>query len=153
LPWFKTLSEGQRLQIIRIGNLNVQADGDESLGINPSLAMNDRLGVAVIGDPLEQDVTQPARRLAGDIDQPGPVLVIVPVSLAVGLDEVAGRHQCVMQPTPMNAPLLTNSAIELFGDPLAVAVAGWRVESVRIDLGREHGQVGEIASNLRARPF
>ena len=59
-------------------------------GLTQSLVTNRRLSVAVISDTFERNVCQPTPRLPGDIDQPSPILVIVEIRLAIGLDE-AGR--------------------------------------------------------------
>ena len=74
LPWLEPGRDRHRLDVVRVGNGDVEADGDERLGLNPSLAMDDRLGIAVVGDPLERDVAEPSRRLARDLGEPEPIL-------------------------------------------------------------------------------
>jgi hypothetical protein len=124
---------------------------DQALGHNPSLAMNGRLGVASVDDSLKWDIPKPARRLAGDIGQPAPILVRVPVGLAVGLDEVAGRDQRIVKASPMNVTLLTDGAIKLLGEPFAIAVTRCGVEPVRIHLRGQHGEIAESTPGFLAR--
>ena len=42
----------------------------------------------------------------------------------------------------MSAPLPSERASKLRCGPLAVAMPGWRIEAVRINLGRQDGEVG-----------
>ena len=96
---------------------------------------NHRLGVAIVDDPLERDVAQPARRLAGDLDQLGPVLVDILVGLAIGLRQASGGDEKVVEGAPVNLSATCNQPIELLSDPTPIAMPCLGVESIRIDLG------------------
>ena len=84
--------------------------------------VDERLGVAIIGDALEVDITQPACALPCCVDEPRPVVVIVDINVAVRLHEVAGGNEYIMQSAPMDTPPLADGTVELFGEPLAVAM-------------------------------
>ena len=142
LPWFEPRRDCHRLDVVGVGNGDVEADRDERLGPNPCLTMDDRLGVAVVGDALERDIAEPSRRLARGPREPLPVIIRVAVDLAVRLHGGAfAGHQDVMQPAPVNAPGRPQRLVHVPGKPFPVAVARRRVEPVRIDL---RGQRGEI---------
>jgi hypothetical protein len=68
LPGFEPRRDCHRLDVVHLGNGDVETDGDRRFGYNPSLAMDGRIGVAVVGGPLERDVAQPSRRLAAVSD-------------------------------------------------------------------------------------
>ena len=53
----------------------------------------------------------------------------------------------------MNLPSPSDGAVKLFCQPSTVTVPGGSVESVGIDLGREHCQVGKMAVGLSASGF
>ena len=57
----------------------------------------------------------------------------------------------------MNSPRVADGSIELFGEPGAVAVSGWGIEPVRIDLRRQDSEIvaaaaGFTASFLKSAP-
>jgi hypothetical protein len=82
--------------------------------------VNYRRRVAVVGDPLERDITEPPRRLTGNVDEPMPVVVIVDVNLAVRLDDVALRNNGIMESAPVDSPDIGNRAAER---PVAIDAA------------------------------
>jgi len=53
----------------------------------------------------------------------------------------------------MDALLLADSAIELFGKPRAIAMAGRRVQSVWINLCGQDSEITESTAGLLARRF
>src|SRR5437868_683192 len=50
LPGNESLRDRQGLKVVGVRNRDLDADGDEGARHNPSLAMDDRLGVPVVGD-------------------------------------------------------------------------------------------------------
>jgi hypothetical protein len=57
LPSHKSFSVWGRLEVAGIGDRDFDADPNKRFGLNPCLAMNDRCGIAIVGDPLEGNVT------------------------------------------------------------------------------------------------
>jgi hypothetical protein len=53
-----------------------------------------------------------------------------------------------MQSAPVDAALLTDGAVEFFGEPGTVAMPRRCVESIWVDLRREHGQVAETTAGF-----
>jgi hypothetical protein len=55
--------------------------------------------------------------------------------------------------TPMDRLIRADETVEVFGEPLAVAMTGPSVDSVGIDLRGEHGEDAETASGPKASLF
>ena len=112
--------------------------------------VDERLGVAIIGNSLEVDVAEPARRLPRHVNEPRPIIVVVDEDVAIRLDETAGSDQYVMQTAPMNFLAAPDQPVEMLGEPLAVTMARGGVEPIRINLRRQDGEVAKIASAFKA---
>jgi hypothetical protein len=132
---------GIGFDISDIGNGDIEPDGHPSLGRHPCLTMYDWIGVAVVYYPLEVDIPKPPGGFPGAVGKPCPVCVVVVIDLPVRLPDVPGSDNGVVQATPMDAPLGADRAVELFGEPCAIAVSGRGIEPVGIDLGRQDGQL------------
>ncbi len=74
-----------------------------------------RRGVALVDDPIEGDVTEPAPRLRRLDLEPLPVVVDVAVGLAVRLDRVAGGDERVVQASEVNPALGVEQPRHLLG--------------------------------------
>jgi hypothetical protein len=103
--------------------------------------MDDRRCVALIHDPVERNVTEPTRRLGRSADQPFPIVISIPIDLAVRLADLAVRHDGVMQTTPMRPVSRPIDLDQLLGEPLTVAMSGFGVDPVGIDRHRQDRQV------------
>ena len=135
LASLKARDTGTGLGIVDIGNGDVEADGHPRFGYNPCLAMDDGVGVAVVGDSLEVDVAKPSSGLSRAAGKPCPVCVIVEIKFAVRLPDVPGSDNGVVQAAPMDAPTRADGAVELLSQPAAIPVSGRRIEPIGIDLG------------------
>src|SRR5262249_7583839 len=111
------------------------------------------LSVPIIDDPLEVDVAEPTRRLAGDVDQPGPVFLGVPVDFAIGLNEAGGGYEHIVNATKMNTALFADGMVKLIGKPLPITMAGRSVEPIWVDLCGQDGEIIKTAANLKTCPF
>src|SRR5262249_4603408 len=151
LPGFKSLGDRRRLQVGDIGNGNVDADGDQSPGLNPCLMADEGLGVPVVDDPLELAVPEPARGLAGDVHQPAQIFIGIPINSAVRLDQVGAGDKNVMDATKMNSPPPADGAVKLIGEPLPITVTGGSIEPIGIDVRGQNGEIVETAVDRMAR--
>ena len=80
------------IQLLDIGDGDVESDGDPGFGCNPCLTMNRWLRVAVVDDPLEVDIAQPPGRFAGGSGEPFPIFIGVSINLAIWLSDVCGGN-------------------------------------------------------------
>jgi hypothetical protein len=102
------------------------------------------VGVAFVDDPVKRHVVEPARRLAGLLDEPVPIRFDIHIKPAIGLDDVGRGGDPVVQSAQMYRSLRHESG-DLLGEPLAVAVPGWRVEAKRVARRMQHGKLLEEA--------
>src|SRR5262249_25841160 len=123
LPSLESVCDWSGLQISSIGNCNINTNRDQRARPKAGLTMNDRRSIAIIDNAVERDVAQPSCRLAGRVDQPRPVIVVIDVDIAVRLDERAGGNQHVVDAAPMNFLAAPNQSIEMLGEPLTIAMA------------------------------
>jgi hypothetical protein len=56
LPCNEALRDRAGFKVFGVRNRDIDADGNQSLGRNPCLVVDDRLGIAVVADPLERDI-------------------------------------------------------------------------------------------------
>src|SRR6202030_2454986 len=85
------------LQLIDIGDGDVEANRHPRLRRDPRPPKYDRVGVAVVDDPLEVDIAQPSGGLAGAIGEPCPICVVVAIDLSVRLPDVPRGDNGVVQ--------------------------------------------------------
>ena len=76
--------------------MEARDDAAERRALSERLPLDQfRRGIAIVENPLEVDVTEPACRLTGDLRQPLPVLLAIDVRLAVRFQNIAaGDEDC-----------------------------------------------------------
>ena len=73
--------------------------------------MDDRFGVSIVSDPLKGNMPKPARRLAGDVNEPLPIGFGIPEDFAVGLANISPSNDGVMKSAPVGAPVSSEAAL------------------------------------------
>ena len=144
LPGPEVVEVDGRLDVLEVGDAHLDRRAEPDLGLRRAVAVHhdDRRGVALVDDPVERHIAEPARGLARLDLQPFPVIGVVQVALAVRLGQAGARHERVVQPAQVDR-LDDPEPRHLLGEPSAVAVTGGRVLPVRVDLLVEDGEGGE----------
>ena len=113
----------------------------------------DRLAIAIVGNSLEWQIGEPARRLQRQVE-PAGVLGRVAVNRAVRLPDAAfSRDESVVRALKVDALMRPEGLVDFIGEPLAQNVVGGRVQAERIVLLGEHGQRPQAAALFRACGF
>ena len=154
LPGFEVGEVDGRLDVLDLGDAHhdVGAKPDLSLRLAIVVHHDDRRIVALVDDPVERHIAEPARRLACLDLEPFPIVGIVEVARAVRLRQARARYQSVVQPSQVDRPDDPEPR-HLLGEPSTVTVSRGRVLAVRVDLLVQDGKVGEGDPNLSRRGF